>query len=443
MKSYPHVAARVFNTPLLLLPSRAETIADVLAERLGHDLLDEAFKPQAFVVEDDGGIEGAPYVVQDGVALISVVGETVNRGSWLTTFSGLSSYQGISDTLSQAAADDAVTGILLDIDSPGGEASGAMELAAHVRKVNAVKPVTAFVDGVAASAGYAIASGAGKIVAMPSAALGSIGVVMLHIDRSARMARDGLKPTLLRAGAYKTDGTSMEPLGDAAQARMQGLIDVIYGLFTSTVAQHRASLNEDAIRATEAGLYIGQDAVAAGLADMIGTRSDAFATIPKLTSARVSRLPVFGANMPISQEDHDAALAAAKAQHDTGLASAVASAHDEGHAKGLQAGAAAERARVAGILGSDEAKGREASARHLALNTALDIDTAKGALVGLATVQPSAASTGLRSEMSAIPQANIGAGGQQTEHVDPNSSAAKSAEGAATAARLLGKKPAV
>ena len=212
----------------------------------------------------------------NGVAVISIVGELVNRGSWMDAWSGLTSYVGIANDLQAALDDDDVEGIVLDIDSPGGEAAGAMETAALVRKASQSKPVTAFVNGAAASAAYAIASGAPRIVVTPSATLGSIGVVLLHLDRSERMAKDGLKPTLIKKGAYKTDGTSLEPLAAgrprphrfAARRRLRVLI------FASTVAAHRPALNLEAVKATEAGLYIGQQAIDAGLADEIGTLDD-------------------------------------------------------------------------------------------------------------------------------------------------------------------------
>jgi signal peptide peptidase SppA len=167
---------------------------------------------------------------------------------------------------------------VLDIDSPGGEAGGAMETAARIRALDAKKPVVAFVNGMAASAAYALASGARTIIATPSAMLGSIGVVWMHVDRSAQVERVGVKPTLLTAGAFKTDGHSLAPLAADARGRIQAQINKIYGLFVETVAAHRP-MSAAAVRATEAGVYIGSQAVDARLADQVGSLDDAFQAV--------------------------------------------------------------------------------------------------------------------------------------------------------------------
>ena len=131
-----------------------------------------------------------PYVRTDnGAALITVTGSLVNRGAWIGANSGLTSYEGIAAQIRAAMADPKVTSLVLDPDTGGGEATGAFELADLMAQANANKPVTGFVNGMAASAGYMIASGAGRIVSVPSGLTGSIGVMMLHVDRSRQLAQ--------------------------------------------------------------------------------------------------------------------------------------------------------------------------------------------------------------------------------------------------------------
>ncbi|RWF97659.1 MAG: S49 family peptidase, partial [Mesorhizobium sp.] len=103
------------------------------------------------------------------------------------------------------AADPAVRSVILDMHSPGGEAVGAFETAALVRDLAARKRTVAVVNGMAASAMYAIASGANEIVTTETGIAGSIGVVLLHADFSRQLDRDGITPTLIHAGAHKVD----------------------------------------------------------------------------------------------------------------------------------------------------------------------------------------------------------------------------------------------
>ena len=158
--NYPRLAARLYNQPLLVEPRAAETISSALAERFGTEAMVEVAdattrepKARAFFDDEDddegvpGDQQGKPYMMAGGTALIPITGELINRGSWMDAASGLTSYMTVSNALRFALTDTAVTGILLDIDSPGGEASGCMELGALVRQVNATKTVIAFVDG--------------------------------------------------------------------------------------------------------------------------------------------------------------------------------------------------------------------------------------------------------------------------------------------------------
>lgn len=300
------VSTLLFNTPLLASPDAACTIAAMLSDRWNVDpaeLGTLSLEASRFVGKPGGppdanGVVKSMYRVEDGVALISVHGELVNRGAWIGASSGLTSYEGLDAQLEAAGRDPAVRGVILDVNSPGGQASGAMETAAKIRALDARKPVVSFINGTAASAAYALASGARTIVATPSAVLGSIGVVWMHVDRSAQASKAGVKPTILTAGAYKADGHSVAPLDPGARARIQAQIDKVYALFVDTVAAHRP-MTAAAVRATEAGVFIGSQAVAAGLADRVGSLEDSFKALrdpPRIVKSNHPRSVAVGAN---------------------------------------------------------------------------------------------------------------------------------------------------
>jgi len=376
------IATRFFNTPLLLTPDVASVICAGLAERFGVDGGDMAADLPSIDASRFRGVpktdaNGRPtnlYRIEGGIAIVPVLGELVNRGAWIGASSGLTSYEGLDAQLRLAAADRDVRGIVLDINSPGGEASGAMEAGALVRELSAQKPIVAFVNGMAASAAYAIASGANHIVASPSAILGSIGVVMVHIDRSEAITKGGVKPTIIHAGAYKADLSSYQALSDDARARIQGHVDAVYDLFVGTVAGHRG-LPVEAVRKTEAGIFLGPQAVTAGLADAVGTLDDAFAYIGRSNSSAGFTSPT-GGSMSTSNPAAGGETGITQAQVDAAVAAATL------------AGSTAATARIRSILTHADAKGRADLAMTLALDTDMSVDAAAKVLQSVPVVAP-------------------------------------------------------
>lgn len=370
MPHYVRIASKVFDRPLMILPSQAQAIGDFLAARIhGGDV--PTYEPQrggpaATRFEGESVGVGDPeegywtefYRRIGSVALVTVEGELVNRGAWIGASSGLTSYEGVMAQLTRAANDPKVSSIILDIDSPGGEAVGAMEFAGFVRKLNAVKPVMAIANGMAASAAYAFASGAGRLLTIPSGIVGSIGVVMLHLDQSARLAEAGVKPTLVFAGAHKVDGNPFEALPEGVRADLQAEVDGFYEQFVASVAAGRPGMSEAAIRATEARIYVGEDAVKAGLADGVSTLDE---LVAELNRSGARALPASPRGLQMNDRTYS------QAELDAARTEAHASGHAAGKAEGTAEGRAAALADVAAITGSEEAKGREAQALVFAL----------------------------------------------------------------------------
>lgn len=269
MTLLPHIAGRVFDAPLLIARAKLDTILGVLAPRLRGEALPFGTKP---TMRD--------YEVQNGVAIIPVVGTLVRRTVGLEAQSGLTSYGLIAERLDAALADNAVKGILLDIDSPGGEAGGVFDLADKIFAARKVKPIWAVANDEAFSAAYAIAAAADKIYLSRTGGVGSIGVIAVHLDQSAAEADVGLKYTAIYAGEHKNDLSPHEPLSDPARAQLQAEVDRVYALFTESVARMRG-LDLVAVKATEAALYFGEQSLAVGLADRIGTMGDALSDLTK------------------------------------------------------------------------------------------------------------------------------------------------------------------
>jgi signal peptide peptidase SppA len=367
--SLAQIAGRVLNRPLLLHPDKADLILHVLQGRIGIEPL-QAITPETnrFVGSyrrDNGGI--GSMRVENGVAILPIVGSLVNRGAWIGASSGLVSYEGIAAQLREAEADQEVRAILLDIDSPGGEATGMFATAKLVSAVNETKPVVAFVNDVAASAAYGIASAASEIIVSPTSMVGSIGVVLTHLDRSGELEDRGVKPTLIHAGAHKVDGHPFGPLSDAVRADLQAEVMKIYDQFVGLVAEGRAGrVSAEAIRATEARTYLGADAIAQGLADRMASLEEVIAALsqpPSGASPQRKGGPMTKTNQSEAPQSDVSAISPADLQE------AVDAARTEAHAAGVIAGKAEATARIKSILTAPETEGREAQALVLALET--------------------------------------------------------------------------
>lgn len=310
---HARIAARAFNTPLLVEPSKAMAFLSGLGPRIlgrrveladGEDMLDGIAHLPARTSILAGGLTerlrqhgDAPYPVVDGIAVIEIAGVLIHRGGWIGQSSGQTSYEGIAAQIEAAASDPAVRGLALEIDSFGGEVAGVFDLADRIRAIRGSKPVWAFVAEHAFSAGYALASQADRILLPRTGALGSIGVVVLHADLSSQLDQDGVRVTLIHSGRHKVDGNPYQPLPEGVQDDIQREIDVLRFLFAETVAAGRSGqLSQEAALATEAATFRGTEAVAAGLADEVTDLKRGFAAFrqrvgrsPNLSPARARR----------------------------------------------------------------------------------------------------------------------------------------------------------
>jgi signal peptide peptidase SppA len=393
--NYPHLMAKIVNVPLMLHPRVAAVIYNVIAGRAGAAPMELPVGPGAGIKEprasrftgdrvktEDGKFPAVePYLrTPEGVAIVTVDGELVNRGAFVGAYSGLVSYEGLKFQLARAARDPKARAILLDINSPGGEAVGAEEMAGAVRAAAESKPVYAVANGMAASAAYALASGATRVFAAPSSVLGSIGVVLLHLDYSQALDKAGIAPTLIFAGAHKTTGNPVEPLTDAATSELQDDVDAFYRSFLSTVAQGRGrKLSAKAARETEARTYIGALAVQAGLADAVGTFEDAMDEL----SAKVVRASARKVAGIASVLYHDSQLGkivtrnlgvkAMANENDTETELAIREASEAAHGRGFNEGHAAgfkkAHERIKAILADKRVEGHELSALKAAVRS--------------------------------------------------------------------------
>lgn len=285
MNHSSYIASRLFNTPLLIHPGKLHAIVAGLSDRFGV-----IAPPSAYTTPTGTREKGGYRTLDNGVAVLDIFGILAHRGGLQADSSYIQGYDGLARQLDGALADPAVRALLLNIDSPGGEVAGAFQLAEQIHAARSIKPIVAVASDLAASAAYLIASAADSISVTPTGMAGSIGVVTSHVDMSQAMGRMGLAVTYIYAGAHKIDGNPMQPLPPEVVAQIQADVDYYYQMFLQTVARYRPGTDAAALAATEARIYIGPQAVAAGLADRVETPDQAIERLAATLSKSTGRM---------------------------------------------------------------------------------------------------------------------------------------------------------
>jgi signal peptide peptidase SppA len=348
-----HVAGLVLNTPLMALPGHVETVLSVLGDRAGIDA--------AGLAAGSGGARlgsREPKIVGNGTLLIPVVGTLTHRATGMQAASGVMDYGALEAVVEEGMQSSDVRSILFDHSSPGGAVSGAFDLRDYLMEQRGRKPMAAIARDMMASASYLLGSATDRVFATQTSTVGSIGVVMAHIDESKRLEMEGVKPTFIHAGAMKVAGNSAEPLSEEVRSELQESVDETYDMFVSAVSASRG-LSPEAVRGTEARVYSGATAVGVGLADEVATLASAIESIGADAPRSYPSMSIQG-NSDMNEDELRAE------------------------------GATAERARIQGILGHDSAKGRAKLANHLAFNTDMSVEAA-GPMLAASAVEPDVA----------------------------------------------------
>ncbi|MFC1884663.1 signal peptide peptidase SppA [Thermodesulfobacteriota bacterium] len=269
--SNPTLTDLVQDRVWALHPATLDEINAVLRARIenGQTVIPD---PDAATSSNKNSSSEKPYKVTDGAAVIPIQGIIVKRMSFFVWFFGGSVTSLIKQAIQTALADRKVESIVLDIDSPGGSVDGTKELADFIFDARGQKPISAYANGMMASAAYWIGSAADTVTAYDTSIVGSIGVALTHFDFSAMDERIGIKRTEIYAGKYKRIASDSSPLSKEGKAYLQGIVDEFYGIFVDSVARNRGVDVETVLNKMADGKeFIGQQALKAELVDDMGT----------------------------------------------------------------------------------------------------------------------------------------------------------------------------
>ncbi|EBL6563159.1 S49 family peptidase [Salmonella enterica] len=357
-RNLPHIISQATSAPLLLEPAYARVFFCALGRESGINSLhipgnnESLDQSDMALVTGDFMATGKPqarfYQVVNGIAVLPVTGALVHKLGGMRPFSGMTGYDGITARLQQAVSDPEVKGILLDIDSPGGQAAGAFDCADMISRMREQKPVWALANETACSAAMLLAAACSHRLVTQTSRMGSIGVVMAHTSYAEKLKQEGIDITLIYSGAHKADLMPSQKLPESVYADYQQRMDEARKMFAEKVARY-TGLSVDAVMATEAAVYDGQAIITTGLADGMVNAADAIGVMAEAINSNKT-----GGTM--------SELTATEA-------------------------AAQENQRVMGIIGCQEAKGREALAQMLAGQPGMSVTQAQAILSAAAPQQ--------------------------------------------------------
>lgn len=290
IKNVDRIIAAVTGTVWAILPEKLDAICAFLEHRLEHGAFTpeevraaigettEPAEPQTFEVEaasPGGNSRGTSVVV------MPLQGVIARRMNMMMDVSGGTSTEEFGRAFTAAANDPKVRAIVLDVDSPGGSVDGVQELAdmIYAARENGTE-VIASVNGIAASAAYWIASAASRIVASPSARVGSIGTILVHTEYTEADAQAGVKRTVIRAGANKAVGNPHEKLTREAEDVLQDEVNEYNAMFVNGVARNRG-IDADHVMAEygQGKVFVAARAAEIGMIDGVSTMDELLASL--------------------------------------------------------------------------------------------------------------------------------------------------------------------
>lgn len=353
-----HQIDLIVNRPLAVSIDYAEKLQYCLSNSLAIELPETvALEPRMESVHAD---HDGSSPEEQFIAVIPVHGSLAHRSSYFDL-----GYNTLKGWISSAVANPKVSGIVLEHASGGGEVAGLFDFCDWVRSISGDKEIWSIVNEHSYSADYCLAASTNRIIAPKSAGVGSIGVVMAHVDMSKAMKDAGYKVTLIHKGANKVLGNPYEPLSEELKSRLEASLDQPYEQMTEQLAAH-LDMDQEELKKTEASTFGAEIALQKGLIHDVMSADDALAEFSEHVTSK-TEFSIGGSSLgtPTGKKDESTKVSAETqalidAAFEEGKASASADEPDTADIK------KAESDRIMGILGHEEAVGREDLAKHLA-----------------------------------------------------------------------------
>lgn len=280
------VLSFISNTPWAIMPTALSKIISIANRSYSDHQLVAAIKSEQklSVIDSNDNTD---------IAVINVIGSIFTRANIFTEICDAVAINELEIELDKALYDNSIKAIILRIDSPGGEVTGIHEFANYLDEACLIKPIVAYVHGMACSAAYWIASATSHIYADKTATLGSIGVVAAWTDDSKARTEAGL--TDYEVVSSQSPNKRLDPTNDDGRAELQKHIDGLADIFIDDVAAFR-DVTRDKVLADfgQGGAFLADEAIARGMADEISSYRDVIAKLSTENTNNINGVPKMG-----------------------------------------------------------------------------------------------------------------------------------------------------
>lgn len=263
MGAYPWAILEQELEKIIAIASRQNDIQAVLAK--GGQRLENTHKT----------------MIRDGVAIIPVYGSIFRRANLMTEVSGATSTEIIARDFNSALNNKDVNAIVFDMDSGGGQANGISELSSMIFNARGKKPIKAYAGGSFASACYWLGSSCDEVIINNTGIAGSIGAMLSFDDDTEAKEKNGIRQMKYISSVSPHKNSNSE---------LQKLVDSLGAIFVENVARNRGVTTDFVLKNYgQGGLFVGQEAVDAGLADRVGTLEEVIASLSNKSSFNSAR----------------------------------------------------------------------------------------------------------------------------------------------------------
>jgi signal peptide peptidase SppA len=233
--------------------------------------MDPGSFPAKLKSSEDDEYDYNPVVMQElgSVAVLNITGPLISKSTFWSQVLGVISYEDIKARLAQVGDDKKIKSVLMNFDSPGGDAKGCKLCARYIRDFSDnVKPVVGYTEGYAASAAYWLYAATGARAVDEEGRLGSVGAIMVHTEYTEMDRKQGITRRVFRSAPYKALGTPYEKLSEDAENQIREELDHMHNLFVSGISE-LMDLDREEVSSTIANgkMFRAKQALKLGMAD--------------------------------------------------------------------------------------------------------------------------------------------------------------------------------
>jgi protease-4 len=204
------------------------------------------------------------------IAFIVGQGEITRGSSGDTVGNDGITASGLVKLLRQVKDDASIRGVILRIDSPGGDGIASGDILHEAKLLSARKPVVISMSDLAASGGYFIAMTGDPVIAYSNTITGSIGVFFGKLNLKGLFDKIGISTEILKRGRFADIDTETAPLTEEQRAKLRREIETFYKNFVERVATGRKQPYDKVEPLAQGRAWLGAQAKQNGLVDELG-----------------------------------------------------------------------------------------------------------------------------------------------------------------------------